>query len=543
MASVPTLDLDWLFAAPSRFPPSPLCPSTLAGHTDDSVQTLRTLLKLNIQNHHIFVNELGFHNHLPHHLFAKFALGANSNLLRAIYEHDKAMLLPAIPSPGLITPENYISHLGVSKTLEEYIYSRKANYDDQLGNNQPEMFSRFIGSLYHPLIHLGYGLEFGVVGVVAGGTSRTITHQAIGTALAEMAVHESHTSPLIPVSSWDDDNHPGEISSLGSRMTSHSLGYTAPGLNDVSPAPSSRTEEISLFNILAMIQRDDTMTIQAVGITEINRTSYYEVVEKLQEPLLKEALFRIRSLLILADLSCTVYRYANMWTLNIGRGTAGDREVERKIEEFAFAVTLMYGVGRWSPNEERPFWADFFLMHLITSSLFFPAIVAYFPPHAIQLLFRTYLCTILALWITEQKPVLHIKEFMKSTTISPQDPNAALKLSHKPVKGTLTPETVTPNPWLAIVPSVLEHSDEHFCKIMRSLMHWANLFGSRPAGYWAGGKEELEGIEALDGTLFLRVAGLTMGELGWAKEGQDMGGWVRSLPPPRVHGIRPGIER
>jgi Questin oxidase-like len=182
-------------------------------------------------------------------------------------------------------------------------------------------------------------------------------------------------------------------------------------------------------------------------------------------------------------------------------------------------------------------------MHLVTSSLFFPAIVAYFPPHAIRLLFRSYLCTALALWITKQKPALHIKEFMSSTSISPQDPNATLKLSHKPAKGTLAPEIVTPNPWLAIIPSVLEHPDDHLCKITRSLIHWANLFGSRPVGYWAGGKEELEGIEALDGTLFLRVAGLTMGELGWAKEGQDVGEWDHSLPPgipARVHAARSG---
>jgi hypothetical protein len=50
-----------------------------------------------------------------------------------------------------------------------------------------------------------------------------------------------------------------------------------------------------------------------------------------------------------------------MWTLNFTRGTDVDREVERKIEEFAFAVTLMYGVGGWGTNEERPFRADFAL--------------------------------------------------------------------------------------------------------------------------------------------------------------------------------------
>ena len=35
----------------------------------------------------------------------------------------------------------------------------------------------------------------------------------------------------------------------------------------------------------------------------------------------------------------------------------------------------------------------------------------------------------------------------------------------------------------------------------------------------------LEGIERLDGTLFVRVAGLTMDRLGWVHEGEDAGSW------------------
>lgn len=115
-------------------------------------------------------------------------------MLRAIYEYDKAIQLPAIPSPGPITLENYIDHLGdqkyyqsyyaffatrllengVFKTLEEFIYSKKANYDDRHEHNQPKMFSRFVGGLYHPMIHLGFGLEFGMVGVLAGGMCRIL---------------------------------------------------------------------------------------------------------------------------------------------------------------------------------------------------------------------------------------------------------------------------------------------------------------------------------------------------------------------------------
>jgi hypothetical protein len=167
-------------------------------------------------------------------------------------------------------------------------------------------------------------------------------------------------------------------------------------------------------------------------------------------------------------------------------------------------------------------------MHLVTSSLLLPSIVAYLPPHAVQILLRTYFSTVLSVWIFRGRPILHLtKEFMTSTTPSPQEP---IKSPHSAAKDTLTPDETTPNPWLAIIQSVLQHPDDHMCKTQRSLMHWATLFGTRPAGYWVGGTEQqLEGIELLDGTIFARVAGLTADRLGWMREGQEHGEWNFSL--------------
>jgi Questin oxidase-like len=132
------------------------------------------------------------YSHIAHHLLAKYALGADSDVLRVAYDTDKVVQLPAYPSPGPITADNWRDHLGnedyyqayftffatsllekgVAKSLEEYIYSKPANYDNQRekeGKDQPKMFSRFLGGLFHPIIHVGYGLEFGVLGIVAEG--------------------------------------------------------------------------------------------------------------------------------------------------------------------------------------------------------------------------------------------------------------------------------------------------------------------------------------------------------------------------------------
>jgi hypothetical protein len=100
----------------------------------------------------------------------------------------------------------------------------------------------------------------------------------------------------------------------------------------------------------------------------------------------------------------------------------------------------------------------------------------------------------------------------------------------KPAEGTLTPDTVTPNPWLAIIQSALVHPDNHVCKVQRTLGHWSRMFGGRPQGYWAkssqkGGAVQLKGVELLDGTLFVRVAAMTQATKGWMREGQESGRW------------------
>jgi hypothetical protein len=54
--------------------------------------------------------------------------------------------------------------------LEEYIFLPDANFDPgRDGKTQPEMLNRFMSSLMHPMIHTGYGVEFGLHGIVAEG--------------------------------------------------------------------------------------------------------------------------------------------------------------------------------------------------------------------------------------------------------------------------------------------------------------------------------------------------------------------------------------
>ena len=56
--------------------------------------------------------------------------------------------------------------------LEKYIFSREFNFDDKLNDaEQPRMLDRFVGGLLHPVIHTGYGYEFGLPGIIAEGNA------------------------------------------------------------------------------------------------------------------------------------------------------------------------------------------------------------------------------------------------------------------------------------------------------------------------------------------------------------------------------------
>lgn len=155
-------------------------------------------------------------------------------------------------------------------------------------------------------------------------------------------------------------------------------------------------------------------------------------------------------------------------------------------------------------------------MHLVTSSLMVTSIINTISLSSASLLLRTYFVVSLVLYVSRGRPPLLISAFYASTTSMPTPPPTNIK----PEAGTLEPSEA-PNPWLPIIQTTLVHPSEHLCKLQRSLLHFAEVYGGAAPGTFAG-VPELEGAEVLDGTLFIRAAGLTADRLGWKREGQGI---------------------
>ena len=158
-------------------------------------------------------------------------------------------------------------------------------------------------------------------------------------------------------------------------------------------------------------------------------------------------------------------------------------------------------------------------MHLVTSSLFLSSIFSLLTRRSQKLLLRGYFAICLVWYVGQGCAELDIARFFGNAATLLPIPPGPKPSPHKDVCPSPTSRfALTPDPWLHIIQSTLTHPDDHLPKLQRTLAEYSSHFGSTPTGYFTG--TELKDAELIDGTLFVRSAGLTCGRLGWVREGE-----------------------
>ncbi|GME36003.1 hypothetical protein GTA08_BOTSDO08348 [Neofusicoccum parvum] len=161
----------------------------------DSAEKTSELLQENHEKHHTYIDDLGRHNHIVHHLLTLYAIGASPSEIQKAYDVNKTYQLPAVTLDPTIVQglgdtavfakhlgngshyRNYLAHFsaeidgkGVAAVLSEYLFAR----DDRAN----DLLSRLFAGFAHPLIHLGCGLEFGQPAIVAEALAGAAVHEA-----------------------------------------------------------------------------------------------------------------------------------------------------------------------------------------------------------------------------------------------------------------------------------------------------------------------------------------------------------------------------
>ncbi|KAI1789908.1 hypothetical protein LXA43DRAFT_1151405 [Ganoderma leucocontextum] len=323
---------------------------------------------------------------------------------------------------------------GAKAFREEYVFSPSANLvpSGPKHDSYPCMLNRLLARLLHPLIYAGYGLEFGLSGLLGEGLGQAATHPVDGREIIPFSRFKEITSATQAAALFPDDI-------LGRVTIGKRYNPVGAGLHKVSLLAA-------VFN----------QTMPAFG----------------------------KALAQLAD----------EWY-------EGDTDVPGNIIELFSLNAVIYTVSEAAPGAQQPPAASSKRLpaNAPRHASDLPALLRRIPlPGLLRPLVRAYFSTCPVAYISRGCPALPLA----AVTATPKEP------------GTIDAGAPSPNLWLphpatrAPTP-VLAPADD------------------APRGFAFKAKASLGGAMVLDGSLFVRVAGLTAGRAGWMREGEEDAGWDR----------------
>ncbi|KAJ6627656.1 hypothetical protein B0H10DRAFT_2161041 [Mycena sp. CBHHK59/15] len=442
--------------APTALRPPPVEPGLIhSPSTPSSADVLQQLLHKDFLTHHCFFNDAGFHNHLQHHLVAAYDMGAPQELLRIIYADEASILRPLNREGDDITVVNWTTRLGEHKAYASYL----AFFSDQISKEGvEETFRKYV------LVPEANGNNALMLGRFLGG-----------------ALH-----PFLQIGRW----------------------------------PQSLPRALLLpFSTCRRPSRDLDSTSKGATLLSLLREVYQSEILKPVMPYDPDALLSERFNKLAEDerRAAEIKRIYTQWPIDTTlTGRASDAEFASKSEECLWQATLLLAATS-KPNRAPRL--DFLLMHVLTSALCIPSLFKIIPDpvHKAQLL-QGYVRSSALFVLTSGRPRIDIPLLMSYSQfplppLPAPKPELAAALGDPRVEGES-------NPWLAVVQNALHHKDAHVIKAVRTLYYCAQHYGLTAPGAAIGardgaGEETHAGAGKMDGTVFIRAAGVLSEALGW----------------------------
>ncbi|KAF9369496.1 hypothetical protein CPC16_004467 [Podila verticillata] len=333
--------------------PSKSISLALPGITKQARDTLAELLEENHYKHHCFFNSKGFHNHLTHAILASYSLGASPERLRGIYESHAVEQRPIGSVQKTFTPADWKSEAGNGEFYASYLEFFRQEVS-RLGRVEAivkyafdtDVIGRTFSGAFHPLIHLGYGVDFGIDAIVSEG-------------LSMMAVTSNMMAPFVVAPATMVERVTAKI---GSQLL-------------VSETTSSKT----VSDILSAIQQDHDLD----DVTSYPAPNKTADVAKSQVAALK------------------IQKLLSGWNIE-----ETSEDIDLKAKDLYKACVLAAGATGLRNGKVKQ---DFFLMHALTSVLFVHRLAHSLPPaYAISCL-KSHLGATLAFYISRGRPTLDIE--------------------------------------------------------------------------------------------------------------------------------------
>ncbi|KAI0377468.1 hypothetical protein F5Y04DRAFT_264337 [Hypomontagnella monticulosa] len=183
---------------------------------ETAAKKVTELLQTDLEKHHVYFNEDGFHNHISHHLLSLFGTGASAEQLQKGYDVNTTYQRPSTRLHEKVVDElenwdaaksrlgkgqyyndflaffeRQIEKLGWKQVLKEYMFNGDEKSED--------MMVRMLSGVLHPLIQLMYGIEWDQPAMVAMGLAQACVHdEKIGKFLLEAEQVSKESSAPMP---------------------------------------------------------------------------------------------------------------------------------------------------------------------------------------------------------------------------------------------------------------------------------------------------------------------------------------------------------
>lgn len=209
-----------------------------------------------------------------------------------------------------------------TEVINKYVFSSAYNFNANLASSeqQPAMLDRFLAGIMHPLIHVGYGVEFGIIQQIADG-------------LAHTAIHHAKQGSILPAEFFKspDPLLRGLSSSAPRKSRPPFLSFVSQLLSDTRLAPAS----------LKLPHED-----MPAGPTyaAANKAGAGEVVKELAD------------------------KWYDAWIVGVSDDGLEDR-IEGMVEDVLVSAAVMYGISGYAAKGDRAFNADFFTYAIISTCL------------------------------------------------------------------------------------------------------------------------------------------------------------------------------
>ncbi|KAI8987312.1 hypothetical protein BDF20DRAFT_849389 [Mycotypha africana] len=439
----------------SSFKPNiPLQPETFTmlvpGVSPAAAALSEQLLEKNNHDFHCFFNEKKFHNHLIHHLLAAYSLGASKEKIQEIFDYHAKDQRPLPPSVGELTRENYTEQLGNGDAYTSFLNLFKKEVD-KYGMHDTvrrwvwsgDLLARTIGGAYHPVIHIGYGLEFGIPAIVAEGLAMAACTEPNFTGVVPKQPPLRTSSMLIPA----------QAQAIAENTSSAARGYVTQFIDQLSQQISTRLkvsdnkEESTTAETGAAKSVEDDQSKDIPNFLKGNEL--FAVLDQIRkDPTFDSSVsFKDDQKLdaVLKDQNALnkLKDYAAQWKIE-----ENSTDIQKKFKQLYTAVGLLLGSSGLRDDYPGVLRLDFFLMHAVTSAEFLHQYIPRVAPSEAVSLLQAHLIVSLIYYVARGRPNLNVRSLLNY-----KSPNHVEKSN---------------NNWLDVFNKSLDCKEVHVIKVVRS---------------------------------------------------------------------------